>query len=208
MIEGIWDKYVIGGNNNGPVRITLIRGNLFYISGENMYNQIRRYLLIDHINLTAKFIPEWIEPLRIENIIEGKAYRISSPFARFERYPPTPPPTPTSSPPTPEPTISNSFARKMEGIWYAYRNGSPKGDSTFYYIGNNTFYIDGLRDGQGIHEHQRYIKINPNTLIATYPYFDNRQVGKIILSSDGSDVVSFADWYYYDKPWNGFTKNE
>jgi len=208
IIEGIWEKFYIGNKNFGPVRISLVRNNDFYITGSDV-NRLYRYLSVDTDKLMVYFYNNQNQAGKIDDIHDRKAYKIGTlgDNIYFERpYPYTPPPVPT----TPAPTINSSLVTKIQGFWdYFYRNGIPIGPVTFYYIGNNIFYIDGLRNGRGLYENKRYLTVNPDTLVVTYPYFSNQIIGKLFFNSTMDKAVYFGSLpspYPPNPPYDGFIR--
>ena len=173
-------------------------------------NRLDRYLTVDPDNLILYFYNDPNhQKCKINDIYDKKSYKIGSPGnIYFERESPyTPPPTQS---PTPIPTINTSLVTKIQGDWdNFYRNGIPIGPVTFYYIGNNTFYIDGLRNGRGLYENKRYLKVDPITLVATYPFFNNQQIGKLFFNRNMSKAVYFGSnpsIYSPNPPYDGFIR--
>jgi hypothetical protein len=220
MIEGIWDEFFIFSDsreNLGPIRITLINymnNNMFYITGGKLPNIYYRYLSIDPVNMIAYFENYNTIRMNITDIIDKKSYKIFSPnIALIERATPfvsLPPITtpPITTPPTPGPTIESSLVEKLEGIWdLFFQNNVERGPLKFYYVGNNMFYIDGVREygDQFIYEDRRYIKVNPNTLMVTQPYYGNNELGKVIFRSDNI-VIGEPTYYDDNRLVNGFMR--
>jgi hypothetical protein len=180
-IIGIWDSYIIGGTEYGPVTIDKTGPNEFSISVTNPLNNAYKFLTVNPNtkefnlpNLYDRYLGNAINaygrPIKIGCQLSGNGVCLSRPAVPYSSIP----------------TQTNSvYKNPFEGIWSSYGILDKEyGPVRLTYENNGLFNISGDK----FNDNEYYIKklhVDPSTLLCTLPLMNSNNIIGTAIIKDG-----------------------